>query len=197
MLSNVPPVSWLLAMGMLSISACGHEVRAQKSGGDGDDPNGGEVVIDEQCHDDCIEKGEPADECDAWCTVKGGGEGGAGAKGGTTKPGTGAAGNEGTGGFGASGVDPAEEKSCIQCWYDESKATGTCSAEAKACELSLACTQLQWCPIICEEPGCWEECNDIIPTGVAPLSDLVQCIACNGGPCAAACAGSVMLSYCE
>jgi len=196
MQSGYPSLSWLLAIGVLVSSACGNEVRVQKAGGDGDGSNGGKEVLDEKCYSACLEKGEAAEVCDAYCTVDDGdGKGGAGAKG--TDKGTGATGNDGTGGFGASGVDPADEKSCIQCWYDESDATGACSAEAKACELSLACTQLQWCPLICEKPGCWQECNEIIPTGVEPLSDLVQCMACDGGPCANECEDSVMLAYCD
>ena len=45
--------------------------------------------------------------------------------------------------------------------------------------------------------ACVDECNAIIPTGVAPLSALVTCIACGDGPCAKACEGSGWLSYCE
>lgn len=185
-------------VGVFVSSACGHEVRVQRGAGDGDGDGfeGGDSVVDEKCYDACLNKGVPSDDCEAYCSA-GAGKDGAGAAGTGSGKGTGAAGNSGTGGFGASGVDPVEEKSCIECWYDESEETGQCSDEAKACQASLACTQLQWCPVLCEKPGCWEECNEIIPSGVEPLRDLVECMVCDGGPCAEECADSVMLSYCE
>lgn len=93
------------------------------------------------------------------------------------------------------GHDPAAEKSCVQCWYDAE--AGACADEAKACEDSLACTQLQWCPFLCEDTDCVEQCAEIIPSGVEPLTALVRCAICDDGPCAEACADSAMLAYCE
>ena len=88
-------------------------------------------------------------------------------------------------------------KSCIECWYDEEQNEGACRAESNACEESLACTQLQWCPSLCDQDNCIENCNDVIPTGVPILTALVQCMACNEGPCAESCADSDMLAYCD
>jgi len=131
----------------------------------------------------------------------GGSTGGTGGStGGTGGSVGGAAGSTGgaagsTGGTGGK-PDPAVEKSCVQCWYD-TQVNGACVNEAKACEESLACSQLQWCPQLCGKPDCVEECNQIIPTGVAPLTALVQCMACGNAPCASDCEGSVLLSYCD
>ena len=167
---------------------------------DGSGGSGGSV----DCYDDCIKKGEDPEVCAQACS---GGKGGSGGDGGSGAMGVG--GNTGhPGGFGGtmggsggstggSGgkIDPEREKPCVECMYD--RAGTECAAEAEACEKSLACQQLQWCPSLCGSPDCLEECNDIIPTGVAPLSALVQCAACSGGPCAEECQGAAILAYCN
>ncbi len=186
-----------LAIGTLAIGACSSEVLWDK-GGSTSAP--GEV--DQECYDACIAKGASPEECAFYCSDPKGTTGKT--PGSTSNPGTGTSsgGTVGTGGAGAGTgtggkLDPEVEKPCVQCWYDESQMTGVCVDEAKACEQSLACSQLQWCPMLCGKPDCIQECNEIIPSGVAPLSALVQCMACEDGPCAEECQDSVMLSYCK
>lgn len=147
----------------------------------------------DSCYEGCVAKGVPPAECTAVCSLLG--------SGGKT-PGTGGTAGSGasgaTGGAGTiPGLDPDQEKTCIQCWYDATQTGGICADEGMACEYDLACTQLQWCPLICGKAECWAECNAIIPTGVAPLTALVQCVACGSGPCSEPCQGSVMLNYCN
>ena len=89
------------------------------------------------------------------------------------------------------------EKNCIECFYSPEQANGECTDEIRRCENSLACTQLQWCPSLCEADNCVESCREIIPQGVAPLQELVRCLACSGGPCADACEGRDILAYCQ
>ena len=89
------------------------------------------------------------------------------------------------------------EKNCIECFYGPDQANGECADEIRRCENSLACTQLQWCPSLCEADDCIESCREIIPQGVEPLQALVRCLACNGGPCADACEGRDILAYCQ
>ncbi|MBW2454860.1 MAG: hypothetical protein JRI68_10130 [Deltaproteobacteria bacterium] len=207
-------LSWMVTLGVLTVVACGDEVVTSF----GDDGTGGSQT-DPKCYDDCIKKGETPETCTDYCGEKGTG-------GSQTNPecyadciekgetpencvyycsekGTGGSGaaSSGSGGTttssGTGGVDPESNKPCIQCWYDEDQTNGACTAEAMACEYSLACTQLQWCPLLCDKTGCIEECNAIIPTGVADLTALVQCAVCNGGPCADECQDSVFLYYCE
>ena len=89
------------------------------------------------------------------------------------------------------------EKNCIECFYSPEQANGACAEEIESCENSLACTQLQWCPSLCEADNCIESCREIIPQGVAPLQALVRCLACSGGPCSDACAGRDILAYCD
>jgi hypothetical protein len=175
-------LSWIVTLGVLTVGACGDEVVTSL----GDEGTGGSKTGPE-CYDDCIQKGETPENCADYCSGKGTGGSGAassGSGGTTTSSGTG-------------GIDPESNKPCVQCWYDEDETNGACTAEAMACQYSLACTQLQWCPVICEKDGCIEQCNAIIPTGVADLTALVQCAVCNGGPCADECQDSVFLYYCE
>jgi len=177
------------------MSACGSEVRVVSRDGERSD-------VDQGCYSGCVAKGVPEADCEIYCSdlvddsdKKGTGASGKTGTGGSGKTGTGAGAN--AGGAGSDELDPELEKSCVKCWYDESASTGACGAEAKACESSVACTQLQWCPTLCGKLGCWQECNDVIPSGVDPLAALVQCMACGQGPCAEVCQGSVMLSYCD
>ena len=100
-----------------------------------------------------------------------------------------------TSGSGSGGIDPDIEKPCIECMY--SQQAPACEQQATACEQDLACQQLQWCPTLCGKDGCFEECNEVIPDGVAPLSALVQCAVCDAGPCAQECVGSVLLGFCK
>ena len=88
-------------------------------------------------------------------------------------------------------------KGCVQCWYDERITGGACQAEVAACEASLACTQLQWCPSLCDREDCVDECNDIIPSGVPILQAVIQCLACDDGPCTEACVDTPMETYCD
>jgi hypothetical protein len=177
-------------IGALALAACGSDVKSNKGAGGG-------ATLDAECYDSCVAKGEAPALCTAFCSEGKGGDDGKGKTSSGTSSASGGSGSVGGGGTAGGPVDVELEKSCIGCWYDEAQATGVCGAEAKACEDSLACTQLQWCPLLCEKDDCIEECNVIIPTGVAPLTALVQCMACDGGPCAGACQGSVMLSYCD
>jgi hypothetical protein len=161
--------------GAALIAACNAEVRTTNASA------GAGATVDPGCFEACVDKGESAEVCTAFCMDKGTSSGSKGSSVGT-----------GTGG----GPDPAIEKPCINCLYEESVGT-TCEALAATCKDSVACTQLQWCPTLCGEPNCWTECNDVIPSGVKPLSALVQCMACGEAPCADACAKSVVLSYCD
>lgn len=142
--------------------------------------------LDRSCFDACVDKGEEPDDCRAICTVPDD------KKGSKSTSDAGIALGEDAGLD--EKLDPTIEKPCIECWYEDAAA---CVDQAKACEASLACNQLQWCPSLCGKPDCVDECNEIIPTGVAPLADLVQCAVCDDGPCAQACEDSVMLSYCD
>ncbi len=151
-------------------------------GGKGGGTGGGGSVL--ECYDACIEKGAPPEVCKEACD---------------NPPGTGGTGFGGTGtaGEGSEGgkIDPVVEKPCVQCLSDQG---ATCGDEVKTCEQSLACQQLQWCPILCGKASCIDECNEIIPTGVKPLADLVQCAACGASaPCATECASALLLDYCE
>jgi hypothetical protein len=184
---------WSLTLGALTVSACGSDVTSPT-----DVATGGASGVDPKCYDACIAKGESPADCTASCADTKGDGGKTTSSGTSTSTSTTSSGTGGTGSSSSSsGIDPEVEKPCVQCWYDEADNGGPCEAEATACTYSLACTQLQWCPTMCEKPGCFEECNAIIPTGVAPLAALVQCSACNGGPCADECQGSVMLAYCN
>ncbi len=180
-----------LFVGALAFAGCVTDDEPSPDG-DGED--------EQACLDACLAKGGSDDECTAWCTNPGDGKPGAGEKppsGGVTADGGGREGDPGEMPDPGETLDPEVEKPCIQCWYDETETGGACNEEAKACEASLACTQLQWCPTLCGKPECFEECNAVIPTGVAPLTALAQCAVCNDGPCADACEDSVMRAYCD
>jgi hypothetical protein len=101
---------------------------------------------------------------------------------------------------GVDGGDPDDPNSgaairnCFGCWEDYS---AQCQVELDACKASLACSQLMDCPLACGyQPECITECNEIIPSGVEPLTAVIECMVCSGGPCAADCMNDVMLSYC-
>jgi len=197
---------WTLGLGALTMLACSSDVwgPAADKGTDedcydscvakGESPDlcSSYCSADSKsCYDDCVAKGVPPTDCTAVCAAWEGG----------TKPGVGgtagSGASSGIGGSSSSPIDPELEKTCVECWYDVSQTGEACEDEAKACDQSLACTQLQWCPLICAKPDCWQECNEVIPTGVAPLTALVQCVACDDGPCAEECQDSVMLGYCN
>lgn len=180
---------------------------AGSSGSGGSSHDAG--VQDQDCLDACVGKGLTKEECESYCTKPPGGAGGTGGKGGGAaaggdggtgvggKGGAGFGGLPGTGGAGGMAgapVDPAVEKPCVSCLQDPRDA---CADERKACEESLACAQLAWCPTLCGRAGCLAECNEVIPSGVAPMKSLVRCAACGDGPCADACRGAAVLSYCE
>ena len=168
-------------------SACGSSVEATDVGGGGS----GGSQLDQGCYDDCVAKGATPQECTAYCTSGTGGKG-AGGKGAGGNGSTSTSGTAGAGG----GFDEPLEKACIACWDDN--ANGICSAQYETCDKSLACIQLRNCPFSCViNKDCIEECNQIIPTGVAPLTALVQCMACSGGPCEQECQDSVTQSYCN
>ncbi|MEE2789229.1 MAG: hypothetical protein VX589_17970 [Myxococcota bacterium] len=93
--------------------------------------------------------------------------------------------------------EQARAKDCVSCWADDDNAQAACSEVVGACEDSLACTQLQWCPALCEGEDCISECNEIIPTGVPLLRAVMACTACRGGPCADECEESPLMQYCE
>jgi hypothetical protein len=176
-----------LIVALAFASACGSSVEATGAGGGGS----GGSQLDQGCYDDCVAKATTPEECTAYCTSGTGGKG-AGGKGAGGKGSTSTSGTAGAGG----GFDVPLEKACIECWDDN--AAGACSKEYDTCAATLACIQLRNCPFSCiDKSVCVEECNEIIPTGLEPLTALVQCMACAGGPCADACSDSVTLSYCE
>ncbi len=212
---NRASLLWISA-GFLVLAACGSSVSAPGSGpggtSAGGNGTGGTTVtsssssstVDPGCYEDCLKKGKPANYCADYCS--GGSSTSSSGKGGSTtsSSGTGSTGSSGSSsGTGSTGTtsttttfDPGQEKTCMQCWNDQ--AAGQCSAQYKACQNSLACTQLSTCPFACKgTPECFAECNKIIPTGVAPLTALVQCIACNNGPCSVECQSSILLAYCN
>lgn len=91
--------------------------------------------------------------------------------------------------------DPGKDRACVECWYVEG--VQACGALLESCEADLACSLLMNCPYDCEATSdCVAECNEIVPTGVEPLTELVQCMACGGAPCATACAESHFVEYC-
>ncbi|MEM7154552.1 MAG: hypothetical protein AAF799_17020 [Myxococcota bacterium] len=89
--------------------------------------------------------------------------------------------------------DPLAVRACYGCWEDNS---ASCEA-LDTCKADLACSQLLDCPFACGGTlDCVAECNEIIPSGVEPLTELVQCMVCEGAPCAEDCQNDVMQSYC-
>ncbi len=205
-------VLWI-ATGFVVLAACGSSVSAPGSdpGGTGGTGTGGagltssssssssSTTVDKDCYDDCVAKGKPGDYCEDICS---GGSSTSSSGSTTSSSGTGSTGSSSSGGTGSTGTtttttyDPGQEKTCLQCWNEQ--AAGQCSAVYKACENSLACTQLSTCHFACKgTPECFAECNTIIPSGVAPLTAVVQCMACNNGPCSVPCQTSILLGYCK
>ena len=165
--------------------ACGSDVSNEDGA-----PDGAEAV-DPACFEACVAKGEAPESCNEWCATDGDKGEGKGEDDDDTPP------VPGPGPGPDPDPDPDDlDKECVECWYDLAE-DGGCEDEAEACEDDLACQQLTWCPFLCDEPDCLDECNEVIPTGVEPLTALVQCMACDDAPCADACAGSVHLGYCE
>ena len=171
----------------------------------GGDPS---PTLDLECYDSCLKKGLESAECEGYCDTAENDSEKASAKGDDAWWEKDEDGRSRTDGNGSRNRDPNDqdpgdewgekeearrEKACATCWYEHAE----CAAEARACEESLACTQLQWCPFICDRPNCVDECNAIIPTGVALLTALAECAVCNQGPCAQACQGSILLAYCD
>jgi hypothetical protein len=178
-----------LSLGAILIAAaCGSSVTTTETGpaaGGAAASGGGGKQVDQDCYDACVGKGIGEAECTELCSSSSSGKGGDGA-GMTTS------GSSGSGGY----IDPDLEKACFECWYDVGD--DFCTEELETCEKSLACGQLRDCPFACKgTPECIGDCQEIIPTGVAPLTALVQCMACNNGPCADECAGAVTLVYCD
>ena len=159
-------------------SACESDVTSAAGGAGG--ASSGSSNLDQDCFDACVAKGESAEVCTDACsddTTSSSGKT-------TTDASTGVGG----------GVDVELEKACFSCW----DSTGACAVEHDACDKSLACLELRNCPFTCgSKPGCVDACNEIIPTGVEPLTALAQCMICNDGPCATECADSIMRAYCE
>lgn len=185
-----------------------HAADDDEGSGGGDVAGEGGTVdeVDPGCLDGCIDKGLSSEECRPICTIDPGGEKAAGA---SDKSGGesfddkgGGAGGSGDGDGDVAGdpdpgeLDVAAEKDCVGCWYEQEQNGGACAEQTQACEASVACTQLQWCPSLCGKPECQPECDEAIPSGIPLLRALVGCVACDDGPCAAACQGSVALSYC-
>ena len=49
-----------------------------------------------------------------------------------------------------------------------------------------------------DDIDCIEACKDSIPSGVPPVTDLMECMVCGAAsPCASACAQSALYGYCE
>lgn len=88
-----------------------------------------------------------------------------------------------------------EARACMECWY---KSPGPCAGLLEACESDLACSQLLECPYECgANEDCFAQCNEIIPSGVEPVTELVQCLVCQeDSPCAADCTLPGLLDYC-
>ena len=175
----------LVGVGVLALAlaaACGSDVTSAAGGAGGTGASSGSSQIDPDCYDACIAKGESDAVCMDACTDD-------------TKSASSKSTSVGSGGAGG-GIDVELEKACYACWEDN--ADGACATEHDTCEKSLACVELRNCPFTCgSKPGCVDECNAIIPTGVEPLTELAQCIMCDAGPCATACAESIMQAYCE
>ena len=104
----------------------------------------------------------------------------------------------GEGEAGEAGKDEAGEelddvRDCFECFEQSDE----CSELLAACKDSLACTQLMDCPFDCGgSQDCVDECKSIIPTGVEPLTELVECMVCGGGPCVDECVNPWVQSYC-
>jgi len=99
------------------------------------------------------------------------------------------------------GGDPDDPNSgvavreCLECWAEQS---AECQPLLDACKADLACGQLIDCPFACGGTlECVQECNEIIPSGVEALTEVMECLVCNNdAPCVADCQNDVMLSYC-
>lgn len=159
-------------------AACGSEVNV---GGGG---------LDQNCYDECIAGGRGDEACTEACTTS---ESGSGANG-TGASGTGAS---GAGGDGAGGLDPdLVERNCFECLEDNASA---CPAQHAACADDLACTLLKKCPFECfDDEQCIQQCKQVVPDGVPLVTELVECMVCNGPPCFEDCVDSVVYeAYCQ
>ena len=187
-------VTSALALGLLvNTGACDSSVLVDT--GNPSAPGSGGGKIDERCYERCVSKGGSEMDCTEECGVPDDGFG-SGDPGETTS-----GGGTGKGVPGDPGEEEEEkfdggvERDCYECMKKNALA---CDDEYEACEESLACTMLSQCPYECfGDSECIEECNSIIPSGVETLTALVQCMICEGGPCASDCDGSILGSYCE
>ena len=138
----------------------------------------GSSTLDERCYDECMDDGGSSTECTEACTV-------------SSSSGSGANGSSGGGNF-----DPElTERFCFECLEQNASA---CPSEYEACADDLACTVLKKCPFEClDDEECIQQCNTIVPSGVPLLTELIECMVCNGPPCLADCADSIMFDYCE
>jgi hypothetical protein len=86
---------------------------------------------------------------------------------------------------------PSEE-----CWgCVEMVVGGPCEPFLAQCENDLACNVLVNCYEQCGWTGsCVKQCNSIVPSGVAPVSAILDCAACDH--CFDVCAGSSMMLFC-
>ena len=172
----------------------------------GDEPS---PMLDLECFDACIAKGVESIECEGYCSLaedddfrKEAGEKSVDGRwdkddedewdNGGTNPDRDERDREQREQKEREAEEDIRAKECVTCWYEQAD----CSAQAEACEESLACTQLQWCPFLCDRPDCVQECNEIIPSGVELLTALAECAVCDSGACASECAGSNLLEYC-
>ncbi len=129
----------------------------------------------------------------------GSGSTGAGAGSGSTSAGAGSgstgsngSSSVGSGSTGSGGTPPS--KVCSDC--AQLAIEGPCQAAFEACDNSFACTTLLDCHSKCEwTDACNQDCDEIIPSGVAMLKDLIGCIACE--QCTLPCAGSTLTIYCQ
>jgi len=94
----------------------------------------------------------------------------------------------------SSGWLPPPSEWCSDC--AEPAVDGPCGWAMEACLDHFACDQLLKCHADCEwTQDCNEACDDIIPSGVPLLQDLMACVACE--VCQYACAGSSLEVYCN
>lgn len=121
----------------------------------------------------------------------GSGSTGAGAGSGSTGASVGSS-SAGSGSTGSGGMPPS--KVCSDC--AQLAVEGPCQAAFDACNGSFACTTLLDCHSKCDwTDACNQNCDEIIPSGVAMLKDLIGCIACE--QCVLPCADSTLIIYCQ
>ena len=94
------------------------------------------------------------------------------------------------------GDEFGSQRECMECIFEAED--DSCLDEWEACEADLACIQLFDCPFECGwTESCIDECNTIIPSGVAGVARVYECVACSQGICAASCPDAAVQTYCE